>query len=332
MNPGRYPLQWIFLIAMLATACHPVPDTTPLPSERIPVGPGPEDMVLDTLQEAPRLLISCSARREPYEPYGEIMAYFPESGRTEVLIRKNEPPDILFRPHGIYLDGTRLYVISHEQEPDDHPVLVYGVRGDTLHFAEAIRTPLQHSPNALVTGPRGEIYLVNDAGKRGSMMEKILKLKRSSVVKISKDGDGKWDAVTVADKLGYPAGINRIGDTLYVGDASLQRIHGYVICGEGLEPVNTMNGLRGNDNIRIYNGRLLVPGHIKPFKFIGHVRDPEKHSPVAVFLIDPVSGESQVIYATDGSAISAGSTALIYRDRLYLSQVFEPYLLKVSLR
>ncbi len=322
----------LMIIAILAFACHPVPVTTPLPAERIPVGPGPEDMVLDTLQTEHRLLISCSARRDSREPYGEIMAYTPESGRRQVLTRSGEPADIRFRPHGIYLDGALLYVISHEHEPDDHPVLIYRVRGDTLSFVEAVRTPLQHSPNALVTGPMGEIYLVNDAGKRGSMLEKILKLKRAGVVKISRDGEGDWKAVQVAGRLGYPAGINRIGDTLYVGDATLHKIHVYALSEEGLEPLKTIPGVRGNDNIRIFDDRLLVPGHVKPLRFIGHVKNPAKHSPVAVFLVDPDRGDAQVIYATDGSTISAGSTALICRGDLYISQIFEPYLLKVTLR
>ncbi|MGW8316244.1 MAG: hypothetical protein ACWGNV_11630, partial [Bacteroidales bacterium] len=287
---------------------------------------------LDTLQGEPRLLISCSARRESQEPYGEIMAYFLESGMEKVLPRVGEPPGIHFRPHGIYLDGQKLFVISHEQEPDDHPVLIYMVEGDTLRFVDAVHTPLQISPNALVTGPEGEIYLVNDAGKRGSILEKALKLKRAGVVKINRNGEGNWKALTVADELGYPAGINRIGDTLYVGDAILHRIHVYAISEEGLEPVKSIPGVRGNDNIRIYNNRLLVPGHVKPFRFIKHARDPEKKSPVTVFLVNPLSGEVREIYATDGSAISAGSTALLYRGDLYISQVFEPYLLKIALR
>ena len=320
------------IIVIMAVACHPVPVTTPLPAERIVTGPGPEDMVLDTLQAEHRLLISCSARRDSQEPYGEIMAYTPESGRTQVLARVDEPPDIRFRPHGIYLDGRLLYVISHEHEPDDHPVLIYRVTGDTLRFVDAVRTSMQHSPNALVTGPEGEIYLVNDAGKRGSTMEKILRMKRADVVKITRYREGHWEAVRVADKLGYPAGINRIGDTLYVGDATQHRIHVYAVSEGGLEPLKPIPGVRGNDNIRVFNDRLLVPGHVKPFKFVGHVRNAQKRSPVEVFLVDPGTGDVQVIYATDGSTISAGSTALIDRGNLYISQIFEPFLLKVTLR
>lgn len=288
-------------------------------------------MVLDTLNGDPCLIISCCGRREADKPYGEIVRYNLLSGQQELMKRLKEPEDLLFRPHGIYLDGDLLYVISHEKEPDYHPVLIYKVNGLHLEFMELIQTSHQHSPNALVTGPGREIYLVNDSGKRGSMLEKALKLKRASVVKIVKESDGLWHAEMVADKLGYPAGINRIDDRLYVGDAVLHKIHVYEISKDGLSPVGEISKLKGNDNIRIHEGQLLTPGHVKAMKFIGHAKNPEKKSPVDVYLANPATGEFSTIYSTDGSTISGGSTALIYDKHLYICQVFDPFILKVEL-
>jgi len=299
--------------------------------DRIPLKPGPEDMVLDTLHGDPALIISCCGRREADKPFGEMVLYNLQTGKQELMERLNEPEDILFRPHGIYLDGDLLYVISHEKEPDYHPVLVYRVDGKQLDFVELIFTGHQHSPNALVTGPDGEIYLVNDSGKRGSLMEKALKLKRASVVKLKKQKDGSWQGEMVADKLGYPAGINRMGDRLYVGDAVLHKIHVYQISQDGISPEGEIPKLKGNDNIRIYEGQLLTPGHVKPFKFIGHAKKPDKKSPVAVYLANPATGEHRTIYSTDGSTISGGSTAIIYGTHLYICQVFDPYILRVEL-
>lgn len=323
----EFILPWSILLLCLAMQV-----TGQQVVDRIPLKPGPEDMVLDTLHGEPALLISCCERRDANKPYGELIRYKLLSGKEEVLERREEPKGILFRPHGIYLDGNRLYVISHEKEPDYHPVLVYRVYEDHLKFLELIHTGGQHSPNALVTGPGGEIYLVNDAGKRGSMLEKALKLKRASVMKLTKRSDGQWWAEMVADKLGYPAGINRIGDQLYVGDAILHKIHVYQISKEGLSPVGEISKLKGNDNIRIHRGQLLTPGHVKTFKFIGHARNAEKRSPVDVFMANPDGGEIKILYSTDGSDISAGSTAIIYGDHLYISQIFEPFILKVELK
>lgn len=299
--------------------------------ERIPLKPGPEDMVLDTLHGDPGLIISCCGRRDADKPYGEIVLYKILSGDQLVMKRLNEPTGILFRPHGIYLDGDLLYVISHEREPDYHPVLVYRVNGEELDFVELIHTNLQHSPNALVTGQNGEIYLVNDSGKRGSLLEKMFKLKKASVELLEKNSNGVWVAERVASKLGYPAGINRIGDHLYVGDAVLNVIHPYLIDGGELTPSEVLTNLKGNDNIRIYRNQLLTPGHVKPLKFIKHAKKPEKKSPVDVFLVDPSTGEQSILYSTDGSTISGGSTAVIFDNHLYICQVFDAYILKVEL-
>jgi arylesterase/paraoxonase len=322
--------QLLGTILCCSMACSPVSVDTLSEGLRIEVGPGPEDMVLDTLP-SPRLLISCSARREEYKPYGEIESLDLGSMERKILTRYNEPDSLLFHPHGIFLDKELLYVISHEREPDIHPVLIYRVHGDSLVFLERISAGLMNSPNALVTGQAGEIYLVNDSGKRGSISEKVLKLKRANVVRLEKDSLDLWSSQYMAIELGYPAGINRIGNQIYAGDAILNQIHVYQISENGLKPQPPIKGLKGNDNLRIYDGKILTCCHIKPFRFIGHAKNPERHSPVEVFLVDPKTGESKSIFKTDGSQISGASTAIIFEDKLYISQVFEPFLLQIKL-
>lgn len=321
----------IVLLGFCCTmACNSLAAETIKETEKIEVGAGPEDMVLDTLN-GPRLLISCSARRDEYKPYGEIEALDLITMERKILTRHKEADSIKFRPHGIYLEGEILYVISHEREPDLHPILIYRVHGDSLEFIEMISDPLLNSPNALTTGEQGEIYVVNDSGKRGSLMEKILKLKRASLIMLKKDSLGLWSSQYMAIELGYPAGINRIGKTIYAGDAIQNQIHVFQISEKGLKPQPPIKGLKGNDNLRIYKGEILTCCHVKPFRFIGHAKNPEKDSPVEVFQLDPKTGESESLFSTDGSQISGGSTAIIYGNELYISQVFEPFLLKVKL-
>jgi hypothetical protein len=288
-------------------------------------------MVLDARKGGARLLVSCTGRREAHQPYGEIEAIDLGTLKRSILARTGEPEDLLFRPHGIYLDGDMLYVISHEKEPGYHPILVYRVRGDTLVFTELIHTPHMHSPNALTVVGNGTVYFVNDSGKRGSLSEKIFRLKRASVVRLQKDAHGIWVPKVVAERLGYPAGINHLGDTLFVGDAILHRVHMYHMGEEGLEPLGTLDGMKGNDNIRIHKGQILTPGHVKPLRFVRHAKKSSRPSPVSVFLADPLSDTHSVLFETDGSLISGGSTAIIHGNHLYICQVFDPFLLKVQL-
>jgi hypothetical protein len=325
----------LFLLAVtINTSCADAQQKT-AETKRITVGPGPEDMVTDNEGAFSRLLISCCARREGEPSFGEIVSYTPATAEVDTLVRIGMPDSLYFQPHGIFLDKAgqpqKLYVISHEHDEGFHPVYIWAVHGDTLVFEELITSALLHSPNALTLGSNGELFIVNDSGKRGSMVEKILKLKRANIVRLARDAGGEWQGSVVADKLGYPAGINRIDDKLYAGDAVYHRLHVYRISSGQLIPLEPIKGLRGNDNIRAIEKKLYLTGHVKPFRFISHVKSSEKTSPVEVWEVDPVTREITSLFYTDGSLISAGSTAVVLGGKLYISQIFDPFILEVPL-
>lgn len=325
---------WLPVLLLLLSGCS-VKEISTLPAQRITVGAGPEDMVLDLSRDTPRLLISCASRRETQEPFGEIVAYTPSTGAVDTLTRTGMPDSLWFQPHGIFLDNKSdpplLYAISHEHDKGLHPVYTWEVGDTALKFRELITSELLNSPNALTTGMNGELYVVNDAGERGNMMEKILRLNRANIIRLERSAGGKWEATVAAEGLGYPAGINRIGTTLYAGDAVNHLLHVYGIVGADLVAREPVEGLRGNDNIRVIDQKLYITGHVKPMKFVGHVRSPDKRSPVEVWEYDPAGGKLTSIYYTDGSTISAGSTALVLDGTLYISQVFDPFILEVNL-
>ncbi len=327
-------LTLLIFIGLGLNACKPLQNTV-LPAERITVGSGPEDMVPDSVDGRVRLLISCSARRDTQDNFGEIVAFYPASKEVDTLERKKMPDSLYFQPHGIYLDRSSdppvLYCISHEHDKGFHPVTIWDVYPDSIVFNGLISSELLHSPNALVKGEKGEIYVVNDSGKRGSLAEKILKLNRANVVKLWQDSSGTWDGTIAASGLGFPAGINRIGSTLYVGDAIHHCLHVYAIREGNLIPENPIRGLRGNDNIRVIDHHLYLTGHVKPMKFVAHTKSPDNRSPVRVWEVDPVSREITPLFYDDGGRISAGSTALLIDGKLYISQVFDPFILEVHL-
>lgn len=322
------------IILLLLPGCS-VREISTLPVRQITVGAGPEDMVTDHTGETPRLLISCTARRESQQPFGEIVTYTPATGSIDTLTRTGMPDSLYFQPHGIFLDSEPdpplLYAISHEHDEGFHPVYVWEVADSTLVFRELIASELLHSPNALTTGVDGELFVVNDAGDRDNMMEKIFRLNRANIIRLEKNTVGKWEAAVAAEGLGLPAGINRIGTTLYAGDAVNHLLHVYEIVGKELVAREPVEGLRGNDNIRVIDQKLYTTGHIKPLKFVAHTQSPNKKSPVEAWEYDPASEKVTSLYYTDGSKISAGSTALMLNGTLYISQVFEPYILEVDL-
>jgi len=327
--------SFIVLLSLLLYSCTSSSKKFLVTEEtKITVGSGPEDMVIDRSTGEARLLISCASRREGESPFGEIVAYYPATRKVDTLTRIGVPEELNFHPHGIFLDTTLsphlLYAISHEKDDKFHPVYVYEVGADTLIFKELISSELVYSPNALTLGPNGEIIIVNDSGKRGSMMEKAIKLNRANIVWLEKSEDGTWDARIVAEGLGYPAGINRIGDNIYAGDAVNHLFHIYTIENGELIPQEPLPGLKGNDNIRVVDGMIYVAGHVKPLKFIGHAISSANRSPVEVWRVNPDSREITSIYYTEGQTISAGSTAVMLEGKLYICQVFDPYILEVE--
>ena len=77
-------------------------------------------------------------------------------------------------------------------------------------------------------------------------------------------------------------------------------------------------------------GVLWTTSHPCPLKFLDHIKDSKAPSPSQVFAIDPMTLKSNLIFQTEGELISAASTVLRLEDRLYISQVLDPFVLVVN--
>ncbi|MCP4442338.1 MAG: hypothetical protein GY810_25815 [Aureispira sp.] len=324
-------------------ACSVIPkDTTPsAQTKRIETGMGPEDMVLDELSESPRLLISCNDHRQQEKaPMGNIyqVDLMGNSLKSSVLPRVQEPAGLIFHPHGIDLlkddEGkVCLFVISHDDFMNRHFVLKYQVFEDSLLFLAAYEHKLMHSPNAVVAKTDGGFYISNDHGKRGNNLELILKQKKGNIVYC--DSDTNW--VTVADKLIFPNGLSiakeKHSQYLYVATTIHNHVFRYEMDKDGnLLEREKVSKLVGGDNMRQYNDLLLVPGHLRTLAFVRHFKDPNKPSPSVVYAVDRKGKQQHVLYSNKkGDQIGAASTAVIYKDHMYISQVFQPFILQVQL-
>jgi len=78
------------------------------------------------------------------------------------------------------------------------------------------------------------------------------------------------------------------------------------------------------------DGRLWVTAHPCPLDFLAHSDDAEANSPIQIFMIDPVTLDVNNVFQNNGELISAASTALFIDNRLYISQVFDPFVLVVE--
>lgn len=325
----------VIFILTLAAGCD-LKQPLPMVAEktacyRVPTGSGPEDMVIDTFNGAPRLLISSYERRKPAD-HGDIYAFDIRTGAMRVLPRTNEPENLAaFKPHGIDIRHdrgiTELYVILHDPHNRgnrlENGVGIYRVYRNGLRmtaFLEDARC--LWSPNDLSVLPDGGIYLTNDYK---SDLDLYLRRKCSEIAYYDPQ-TGKWRIV--ASGLAFANGIYATPARVYVSTTLGNRILSYSRNQDGsLGEPRTVTKLKGGDNIMPYGRYLLVCAHFDDFAFMRHAKDAKNPSPSVVFRIDPATGDKKAIFADSGRDISAASTALIFGKKLYISQVFDPFIL-----
>jgi len=301
----------------------------------IEVADGPEDFVLDKWHAQPRLLISSHERREPAR-YGDIYFYNLKTGYTEKMKRIGDPDRIAsFKPHGMdirqFEGKTLLYVILHDLNNrsvrDENGIAIYQVMEKELKFLELLEDRrFLWSPNDISVLENGEIYATNDYR---SELDIYFRKKTSEIVHYS-DQEKKW--YVVVSELSFANGIFALPDRVYVATTRSDKLIEYPRNHDGsLGKEKILLKMKGLDNIMPYGKQLLVAAHFDDLAFFRHHKDGELPAPSVVFLInpkDPIPDESKiVVYADEGRQISAASTAFVYDDKLYISQVFGSKLL-----
>jgi len=297
--------------------------------------PGPEDMVLDTSQGSPRLLVSSSDRRHGLIP-GQIYSVSVETGSVFSMPRQGEPGDFGFEPHGLDIvraneDSCLLYVITHwvEGEAEKHAVLRYRILSDALEFDRIYTDDLLVSPNDLSALPGGEIYVSNDSSGRGKILETVLGLKCSTVVYY--DGDS-WSVA--ADRIAMANGIVANPEVVYVAATREHKVYAFTRDGSGvLSDKRVLAKIKGPDNITVYENNLIVAGHTKSIALSRHLSASANPPPcpTSLFIIDLESEEVEPLFNDNGEIISAGSVGIITGGELYIGQIMDPFIISLPL-
>ena len=333
---SRSTFWWLCVVAIFLNSCatHPVFNGE---YARIETAPGPEDLALDTIGGMERLIVSCSERRTTDYSRNGFYDYNIPSGLLTALQIVNLPEDIQLRPHGIdiaLVDGVKtLYCVNHEKNAEEFPpagrqsILVLELKDDKVVFQQQLTDPSLISPNDVCTDHQGGIFVSIDSGKINSKWEKLMSLKRSFVLHY--DGEN-WKQV--GDKLRYANGVGVKDGRIYMTGTQEKSIISYAFNSDGSFSDRTkIRSPKGNDNITFSEGKLITTVHFDFLKFIKHVKDGDEPSPCAVYSVDLKTEETEMIFEDNGSVLSAASTGLIYKDRLYIAQVFNPYILAVPL-
>jgi len=321
-------------LAVLCWGCN-MRDPLPIPIEdiqcrKIKVAPGPEDFVLDTWHGDPRLLISSHDRRDP-EATGGIYYFDIKTEKSGPMLRINEPDTIVaFKPHGMDIrrDGRRtlLYVIIHDpyahQERLENAIVIYEVRQNDLRFVEFLESAdFLWSPNDLSVLPSGDFYVTNDI--HGSM--DLYTRTQSSEITYFDHAARMWKVV--ANDIAFANGILAESDRVYVTAMFDDQVLVFPREANGdLGDSEQVVHIKGADNLTKYGDSLLTTAHYDDMAFYNHMNNPEDRAPSVVFRIRPEIYSKETVFVDEGEMISAASTAMIYGDKLYISQVFDPYL------
>ncbi|MCU0598723.1 MAG: SMP-30/gluconolactonase/LRE family protein [Desulfobacterales bacterium] len=335
---GRVFIILGFLL-ICAISCN-LRDPLPIPSEesfacrRVRVADGPEDFALDTWHGPPRLLVSSHDRRHP-ETSGGIYFLEIDTDKTGELKRTGEPPLITaFKPHGVDIrhsgNQTLLYVIIHDprgrMERSENAVAIYSVEDDSLRFIQLLEDKeCLWSPNDLSVMSSGEIYLTNDYKTKFNLYF------RTSGSEISYFNPSTRTWSVVADDIAFANGILAEKERVYVTTTLGEEILEYPRNPDGtLGKEKKIIRVKGPDNLTRQGQYLLTAAHFDDLAFMRHSKDPAVPSPSVVLRIYPEQRSRATVFVDNGELISAASTAMVYQDKLYISQVFDPYIVICS--
>lgn len=314
------------LLPAWSVAADPI---TAASCQRVATGPGPDDMVVQPGTPM-RLLISSHDRRN-FSRSGEIYAYTPSNNQMIAMTRINEPEGFRLRPHGMDLVNRNgrwwLYVVSHDRElvSDQHSLMIYEVIGDTLRFQQQLTTPLLSAPNDVAAADNGDIYVTNERQDGASIVEWLFLQRKANVV-VYRQGTG-WQIA--ASELAIANGIYIQGRTVWVSQTVGEGLMRYSrkadgTLGQGVQitSLSLIDGLSPGQN-----GRLLATSYPSLIGLGLHWQHQQSRARTVVYEVDPQTQNTRVVFQDNGQSINAVSSSQLVDDRLYLGQLFDPFIL-----
>jgi len=295
--------------------------------------PGNEDLSIDL---STGVLYVSSHERRIKDMNGKLFQIpLNTDGKIPEEIKTNYPPN--FKPHGMSLTTVNgkllLYVISHPDTKEvQHTIEVFAKETEGWKHIQTLTNETLVSPNDLYAMPDGKIFVSNDRG--GSLfmafLELLFNLKRSKITYY--DGTN-WQLLDKEVAYGNGILVTKEGSDHYLYRAGFleNAIYKYKLSYTDnkpiLEEVAKIKIDSGPDNIeQTEDGTMYVTGHPSISKFLSHFRNKENIAPGEVYNFTK-DGDIKKVYANTGEEISAPSVALIYKDKIYIGQVFDDFIL-----
>lgn len=305
--------------------------------------PGAEDFAI--AREAGFLIISSddrAARRDGKETVNGLyyMDLENESYEPELI---RAPNDVSLFPHGISMipidsNTFRLLVVNHvtsgseavsSMDPNTkHSIEEYVLRDKELRFVKTHADELIRSPNDVVAIDESRFYFTNDHGSKttlGLAAEDYLGFRRSDVIYF--DGS-KYHIVDTG--IAYANGINYDAskDILYVASPRDFLVKTYHVLEDGTLDFQTdIDCGTGVDNIELDPaGKLWIGCHPNLLSFTSYAGGGSEFAPSEIITINynnKDSYEVRSVFESDGSDMSAATTAIPYEGKVFVGNVMD---------
>lgn len=331
--------------------------------ERVASPAGPEDLEIDILLGV--AFISATPRRESGEP-GDLYRLDLDDPDAVPLPISRDGPELA--PHGLSLvrvDGELYVHVINHADPAGSTVEQYRYVpvpempisevpfpevpvpdsageeggpgfGKLLHL-RTVSDPALFSPNDLVAVDARRFYVTNDHGGRSAVtrsVEHVLGLRLGDVQYY----DGlRFEAVATGQSFANGILLTRDGRRVLVAETVAGTITSYLRDPDSgqLTPESYLPFETGPDNLtQAGDGSIWMVGHPRLADFAAHARDPAKRSPTEVYRIDFFgrTADYGAVLADEGDLLSGGSTAVVRGRQMWVGNVFDPYLLRCTLR
>jgi len=307
--------------------------------------PGAEDFAIS--RDDGFLIISSddrAGRRDGRETINGLYYMDLNDGLNRPVLMK-AANDVPLFPHGISMikidtNAHKILAINHvtsgteavsSLDPNTvHSIEEYILRDSILTHVRTLKHDLIFSPNDVVAIDSERFYFTNDHGsktKLGLILEDFLGFKRSNVVYF----DGA-DYKVVAENIAYANGINYDQDkgVLYVASPRGMLVKAYGVNDDGkLEFQADIPCNSGVDNIELdTDGKVWIGSHPKLLASTVYFAGNAPTSPSEIITIDYKSSddyEVQSIFESDGRDMSASTTAIPYKGKVYFGNVMDDH-------
>jgi len=299
------------VLLIISTSCS-LPKTTYQYTNKTEIKThyGPEDFVIDSIPENPRLLIVCDDRRNP-EVQGEVWQMDLKTEQSSQMKIRFKEEHHNFKPHGTHQFGSFLYVVNHISKKEEE-IIRFTISGDELIENKIYKTGFIGSANDVFVVGEDEFYYTDYQTFGGSLIH----YKNGVYTKVSKH-------------YMMPNGLEVVGKDIYLTTTLGGKV--YKIDGDTFKKKKVAK-IKGGDNFMRVGDVLYITSHQKFGKFKAHYKDAETNAPSVLYAYNMVTKELEVVYSNDGSEINTCSTGIIFNDKIYLGQVFQNYILVKDLK